>query len=126
MAIGSNNLLPFVKKIIIDKDRQFAPRRAVTKGDGLGVVYTDHFPSILELQMPKAEESMEKPVLAWNTVKPGAWEKYKEISNKVAEQIELIVADEGLEDEEVMDKVDKIQTKLKFAAFQDQASHREN
>ena len=35
-----NNLLPFVRTMMIGKERQFTPRRAVTKGDGLGVVYT--------------------------------------------------------------------------------------
>ena len=62
-------MLPFVRTTRIDKERQFTPRRAVTKGDGLGVVYTDNFPSIIELLMPKAEESEEKHPLAWNTVK---------------------------------------------------------
>ena len=68
--------------------------------------------------MPKAEESVgKKTTLSWNTVKPGSLEKYKEISDKVAEEIKAIAADEGFEDEEVMKKVDKILTKIKFAVF---------
>ena len=110
-------MLPYVRTMMIDKERQFTPRRAVNKEDGLGVTYTDHFPSIIEMLMPKAEESVEKPALSWNTVKPGSWEKYKEISDKVAEEIKAIAADEGFEDEEVMKKVDKILTKIKFAVF---------
>ena len=50
-------------------------------------------------------------------MKPGAWDKYKEISKKVAAQIESIAANEDLEDETVMDKIDKMKTKIKFAAF---------
>ena len=117
LATGSINLLPYVRTMMIDKERQFTQRRAVNKEDGLGVTYTDHFPSIIEMLMPKAEESVEKPALSWNTGKPGSWEKYKEISDKVAEDIKAIAADEGFEDEEVMKKVDKILTKIKFAVF---------
>ena len=46
LAIGSINLLPFVRTMMIDKERQFPPRRAVNKEDGLGVTYTDHFPPL--------------------------------------------------------------------------------
>ena len=37
--------------------------------------------------------------------------------NKVAGKIDLITGDEGFGEEEVMEKIDKIQTKLKFTAF---------
>ena len=42
---------------------------------------------------------------------PGAWKKYKKISDKFTEEIETIAADEGFAEEEVIKKVDKIQTK---------------
>ena len=67
--------------------------------------------------MPKAENANKKPETSWNTMKPGGWKKYQELSDKMAEKINQIAADEGLEDEEVMPRVDKIQDKIKFAAF---------
>ena len=117
LAIGSRNLVPFVKMMMIDSSRQFTPRRAVARGGGVGVVFTDHFPSLIELEMPRSEETKEKPNLCWNTHKPGAWEVYKEESDKIADKINMIVQDQGFDEEEVMEKIDKIQTKLKFTAF---------
>ena len=67
--------------------------------------------------MPRVEESKEKTKPTWNTRKPGGWETYKELSDKVAGEIEIIADDESLEDDKVMEKVDRIQTKLKFKAF---------
>ena len=118
LAIGSANLKPHVRKMTIDKDRVFTPRRAVTKAQGgLGVTYSDHFATMVELEMPKAYEVMEKPKSTWNTQKPGGWEAYKEISNKAAKEIAMIAEDEGIDVEKVMSKIDRIQTKVKFAAF---------
>lgn len=42
---------------------------------------------------------------------------YKEISNKAAKEIAMIAEDEGIDVEKVMSKIDRIQTKVKFAAF---------
>ena len=117
LAIGSSNLLPHVKGMMIDSSRKFAPRRAVMKQGSLAVTYTDHYPILVELEMPRVEKSMEKPKATWNTRKPGGWEKYKELSNKAPVQIEVIADDEEAEDDDVMHKIDKIQTKLKFSAF---------
>ena len=107
----------YVKMVMIDSDRCYAPRRAVKKGGGVGVVYTDHFPILVELEMPKAENIVRKPESNWNTLKPGGWEKFRELSDKAANRINEIAADKDLEDDEVMAKVDKIQDKIKFAAF---------
>ena len=117
LAIGSSNLLPYIKMVLIDSGRLYAPRSAIKMGGGVGVVFTDHYPILLELEMPSAEHSIKKPKSSWNTMKPGGWDKYKELSDKMAEKINRIVADEGLEDEIVMRKVDKIQEKIKFIAF---------
>ena len=118
IAIGSINLKPYVRMMNIDSKRRFTPRRVVTKGaGGLTFVFTDHFPSLIELEMPKSEESKQKVKTSWNTQKPGAWERYKDESNKVAEKIKIIAEDEGFNEEEVMEKRDRIQTKLKFSAF---------
>ena len=110
-------MLPYLKMMMIDSNRMFTPRRAVTKKGEIGVVYTDHYPSLIELEMPKSENNLKKPKMNWNTQKPGAWDKYKLESNKVAGKIDLIAGDEGFGEEEVMEKIDKIQTKLKFTAF---------
>ena len=112
IAIGSINLKPYVRMMNIDSKRRFTPRRVVTKGaGGLTFVFTDHFPSLIELEMPNSEESKQKVKTSWNTQKPGAWERYKDESNKVAEKIKIIAENECFNEEEVMEKIDKIQTK---------------
>ena len=59
----------------IDSDRLYAPRTAVKKGGGVGVVFTDHYPVLVELEMPKAENANKKPETSWNTMKPGGWKR---------------------------------------------------
>ena len=91
LVIGSSNLLPYVRTMKIDSGRVFAPRRAVSKMPGIGVVYTDHYPTLVEVEMPVAEQNSDNIKPTWNTQKPGGWEMYTELSNKVAEEIELLV-----------------------------------
>ena len=69
--IGSRNLVPFVETMIMDSSRHFTLRRAVARGGGVGVVFMDHFPSLIELEMPKSEETKEKRNPCWNTISMG-------------------------------------------------------
>ena len=117
LVIGSSNLRPYIRAMKIDSGRMFTPRRTVAKKTGIGVVYTDHYPTLVEVEMPVAEQNSDTIKPTWNTQKPGGWDRYTELSNKVAEEIELLVEEDKIEDEELMVKVDKIQTKLKFTAF---------
>ena len=63
--------MPYVRRMTIDSSRMFTPRRAVAKQGGTGVTYTDHFPTLVEVEMPRAEQSKEDAKPAWNTQKPG-------------------------------------------------------
>ena len=53
----------------------------------------------------------------WNTNKPGGWEAFKEAGEKYAENIADIVEDEGYSCEEMMEKIEDINTKMKWIAF---------
>ena len=117
LAIGSSNLLPYVRMVQIDNDRMYAPRRAFKKDDRVGVFFTDHYPILVELEMPKADKIKKKPESGWNTPKPGGWERYKDLSNIMANKINDIASDEGLDNEEAMARVDKIEDKIKLSAF---------
>ena len=117
LAIGSSNLQPYVRMFMIDSDKKYAPRRAVKNRGALGVTYTYHYPILMVLEMPRTEETPKKPEASWNTLKTGGWEKYKELSNKMADKINAITENEDLEVEEVMTLVEKIQTKMKFSSF---------
>ena len=51
LAIGSSNLLPHVKGMMINSSRKFAPRQAMMKLGSLAVTYTYHYPILVELEM---------------------------------------------------------------------------
>ena len=114
--MGSRELVQFVTTVNVDSDRLFTPKRATVKQGKLGLTFTDHFPIIVELQMPCAEPA-EKLPLGWNLNKPGGWERYHDEAERIAEKIEMLSNDKDLSSEEVMEKVEKIQNKIKFTSF---------
>ena len=118
LAIGSANLLPFVSKMLIDSNRFFTPNRVITKGDGtLTFTFTKHYPLVVNLEMPRVKKVKEKTEPHWNTHKPGAWDKYKEVTDYMDEKIENILETDSNENEEVMEKIDKIKNKIKHITF---------
>ena len=62
LAVGSRELVQFVTTVNVDSDRLFTPRRATVKQGKLGLTFTDHFPIIVELQMPCAEPAERLPL----------------------------------------------------------------
>ena len=56
--IGSTNLLPYVRRVLVDSARDYTPRRAVTKHGKLTLTFTDHYPVVVDLEMPKAAQGM--------------------------------------------------------------------
>ena len=50
-------------------------------------------------------------------MKPGGWAKYKELSDEKAVYMKKVVENKDLTVEEATDKIEKIETKLKFQAF---------
>ena len=53
----------------------------------------------------------------WNLGRPGGWERYEELSVAAATKIEKVLERNELSTEEVMQKVEAIEDKLKFEAF---------
>ena len=53
----------------------------------------------------------------WNLKKPGGCQAYKDLSDKAAERMELIIKDETLPIDEVMEKIESVEKEIKFAAF---------
>ena len=116
--IGSTNLLPYVRRVLVDSAREYAPRRAVTKHGKLTVTFTDHYPIVVDLEMPKASQGMESQnKLEWNTRKPGGWEAYEKAGESFAAKLVEIAEDEGYSSEEVFEKVEKVHEKMKWTAF---------
>ena len=116
--IGSTNLLPYVRRVLVDCTRKYTPRRALTKKGKLTLSYTDHFPVIVDLLMPRASQGMDgQDELLWNTNMPGGWKAFEEAGERQARKIAEIVEDEGYSSEEIMEKVEKVNNKMKYSAF---------
>ena len=101
----------------MDSARDYTPRRAVTKHGKLTLTFTDHYPVVVDLEMPKAAQGMEvqnKP--EWNTRKPGGWEAYEKAGESYAVKLSEIAEDEGYSSEEVFEKVEKIHDKMKWTS----------
>ena len=94
IAIASRNLISFVKTVIIDKDRQFTPKRVIRKNGEFKSVFTDHFTmEVILADMPKSKVKVNKSS-TWNLKRPGGWNAYKDLSDKAAEKIENIVTND--------------------------------
>jgi hypothetical protein len=118
LAIGSANLLPYVRRLEVDSGRKFTPKRVVYKDGKYGFTYTDHFALEVELLMPSSKvEQQKKQVSRWNLHKPGAWEEYEWRTNLQAGRISELVEDENIEITEVVGKVNKELDKIKYKCF---------
>ena len=107
-----------MKRVLVDSARTYTPRRAGTNKAKLTVTFTDHFPVIVDLEMPRSSQGMKgQGELEWNTSKPGGWETFEETGEREAARIAEIVEDEGYSREEVMEKVEKVHNKMKWTAF---------
>ena len=53
----------------------------------------------------------------WNLNKVKGWEKFKELQSHVKDKTDRIICDKTLTIDEVDEKIDKIQTKIKFQSF---------
>ena len=56
--------------------------------------------------MPTTEDEQKKES-TWNLKKPGAWEVYKEVSDKYADKLEKVIEDKTLDIEDVIKKAEK-------------------
>ena len=87
LAIISKGLLPFVKKLVIDKAEKFSPIRA-TQGK---IIKPDHYPMILTFENMPGNNHKSKPeeIILLNTNKEGAWKDYSEATENCEELIDI-------------------------------------
>ena len=82
------------------------------------LVYSDHIASILTLKnLPRKQERQEKKVKVWNVAKESGLENYKLFSDKYSDNIEKIIEDKSISIQEAMNRINKIENKIKFKAF---------
>ena len=88
---GAANLLPFVKSMIIDKNKEFTARRIIKRKTGTITIFTDHFGVKVTLAgLPKSQRKVQKES-TWNYNKPGGWDTYEQLTNAAAERVKSVV-----------------------------------
>ena len=119
LVIVSRNLLPFVSKMVVDKERNFTPYRIIKRRTGVTTVYTDHLSlKVILTGMPSASrnENDEKETV-WNMKKSGAWKVYEKKTKEAAEKLDKVVSDDTLSIDEIVKKLEKTENKIKYSSF---------
>ena len=78
--VVSQELLPYVDKLVIDKEKKITPARAIKSEWKYKLVYTDHFSLLLTMKnLPRKKETKQKKIKMWNLAKENGWKIYKEL-----------------------------------------------
>ena len=113
----SADLAPYLKRIVIYVKHNFAPARPRLVAGRKKLVYSDHFPLLVEFEnLPQGWISKDIEC-SWNQKKPGGWERYEALTEAASKKMDSVIEDEELSIEEISDKIEKIETKIKFQAF---------
>ena len=117
LVIMSADLAPYLKRIVIDVKHNFAPARPRLVAGRKKLVYSDHFPLLVEFEnLPQGWISKDIEC-SWNQKKPGGWERYEALTEAASKKMDSVTEDEELSIKEISDKIEKIETKIKFQAF---------
>ena len=116
--IVSRELLPYVSSLVIDKDKNITPHRAVKEKGKHRLVYTDHLSSILQLKdLPRRKKKKEIKRIIWNLAKPNSWTEYGKVSDEFSEELGKVVEDKAITIQEAINKFEKLHEKIKLKVF---------
>ena len=79
----SPNLKKYISSLEVDSSRNFAPCKVAMKKGKRKLIYSDHFPLILKLEMPKRGMKTVQQSY-WNLQTPGGWGRYRELSEEIS------------------------------------------
>ena len=117
LVIFSADLRPYFQSMIIDKEQVFSPSRVQTKNGKKRLIYYDHFPLIINfLNLPTQRIKVGK-VSNCKLNTPGGWEIYEILTNQIQSKIDKLIEDKSLTIEQMKEKIDNLQKKVKFQAF---------
>ena len=117
LFVVSRELLPYVKKLEIDSQREMAVGRSVKMGSKYKMVYSDHYTCLLTLSdLPRMKETRQQKQTVWNIKKEGGWKAYKELTDNYSLAFEKMLEKDDTIDNK-MKKFNKIHEKIKYAAF---------
>ena len=117
LAIISVSLTAFVSRVIVDSQRCFTPRRIIRNRSRTKTIFTDHYSVMVKLKGMPTKQQKENHEHAWNKGNPNGWEMYERMTDEKSDTIKAIVDNQDNDIEMVINKLDKIETKIKFKAF---------
>ena len=92
--------------------------RPVRKAGRLQLTHTDHYTMVASLvNLPAARVARQEKEVRWKTGDKEGWKRYMENSKQASEHIKRVVENKDNNIEEVIKKVEVIETKLKFKSF---------
>ena len=115
LCIVSADLLRYLDKMVIDKDRVRTPFRPVA-GDKR--VYSDHYTLTIEfsgIPLKNRQCYLRRKTTAWNTNKEGGWDTFRNLTMHNENLIN--VAQEENEPNRLLGKIEKEVTSVKYKAF---------
>ena len=115
----TDGLVPHVKSLVIDSERKMTVARPVWRRGRWQLTHSDHYTMLLTLQnLPTGRQSEKgNKEVGWNLARKNGWEKYKQLTEAKSESIKKVVENEELDIEEVVEKFERIENKIKFEAF---------
>ena len=117
LFIVSRELLPYVKKLQIDSQREMAMARSVKMGTAYRMVYSDHYTCLLTLSdLPREKDVRPEKTTVWNLSKEGGWNRYKVLTEAYSEALENMLEKEDTINNK-MKAFNKIHDKIKYKAF---------
>ena len=104
LLIMSADLAPFLKRIVIDHDKKFAPARARIVNGKKKLIYSDHHPLLVEFEnLPKGWIAKEK-ISSWNLGREDGKGIKSELTEASSERIDNIIENKKLTSDEVAEK----------------------
>ena len=67
--------------------------------------------------LPTAKVEEEEKEVVWNIPKEDDWKKYEKLCNAVSDKLNMVIKNKDMNINDVMKKVDSVQTKIKFQAI---------
>ena len=112
----SPNLMKYVESFEVYSKHNYQMARVTKNDEEITVTRSDHYTIIFKMKnipLNGKNLSITGKHTGWNLRKEGGWEKYKELTEKLDDDI--IKSDEYID--EAYHKLDKAHTKIKFSSF---------
>ena len=115
LFIASRELVPYINKLVIDKELKMTPARTIKNKGKVNICYTDHFAILLTLKdLPRKQEKRQEKQVMWNLAKENGWEAYTKLTDEYSVKLEEVIEDKTLNIPDIMKKFENIHNSKKI------------